>query len=53
MCLRVRAVVDVYVCVVCCSVGSSKHSLMAQLCLSDRNSQNPLAVSLCADSAAS
>ena len=45
--------VCVCACVVCCPVGSSKHSLMAQLCLSDRNSQNPLTVSLCADFAAS
>lgn len=40
-------------CVVCCPVGSSKHLLMAQLCLNDFNSQNPLPDSLCADCAMS
>lgn len=34
-------------------VGASKHLLMAQLCLSNCNSQNPLPVSLYADSAMS
>ncbi len=43
----------VRMCVVCCPVGSSKHSLMAQLNLSDCNSQIPLAVSLYADFAMS
>lgn len=40
-------------CAVCCPVGSSKHLLMAQLCLHDCNSQNPLPDSLCADFATS
>lgn len=40
-------------CAVCCPVGSSKHLLMAQLCLNDCNSQNPLPDSLCADFATS
>lgn len=47
--VRVRA----RMCVVCCPVGSFKHLLMAQLCLSNCNSQNPLPVSLYADFAMS
>lgn len=43
----------VSMCVVCCPMGSSKHSLMAQLCLSSCNSQIPLPDSLYADSAMS
>lgn len=41
------------ICVFCCPVGSSKHSLTAQLCQSICNSQIPLPVSLYADCATS